>query len=43
MTLQSGYAYNFKVVLTPSNINPDAVMYPIEFTVTEVENGPSDL
>ncbi len=47
VTLQSGYAYNFKVVLTPSNINPDAVMYPIEFTVTEVdnwvENGPSDL
>lgn len=34
--LKLGYCYDFKVTLTPSNIDPDHQLQPIEFTVDSV-------
>ena len=37
-TLKMGYCYDFKATVTARNIDPNAALYPIEFTVTEVNN-----
>ena len=36
-TLNMGYCYDFKATLTAENIDPDAQLEPIEFTVTEIK------
>ena len=35
--LKPGYSYNFAATLSASNIDPDNELYPIVFTVTDVE------
>ena len=34
--IQKGKSYSFNATLTPSNVNPDSQLYPIEFNVTDV-------
>lgn len=36
--MAAGFSYVFNAELTAKNIDPDGELYPIEFTVTKVED-----